>query len=69
MLDMKRELENMKRKDMEERGALKAENKTMKRRLELGHTTTTQEDLRNHRHSENRTLTQIDGEKVRTSIT
>jgi len=68
MLDMKRELENMKWKNVEERDALKVENETMKR-LELGHTPTAQEDLKNHRHSENKMLTQMEEEKVRTSIT
>jgi len=34
----------------------------MKRKLELGHTLTGQEDSRNHGHSESRTLTRMEGE-------
>jgi len=57
MLEMKREFKNMKRKKAEE---IKAVNEIMKRKFEVGHTLITQENLRKHGHSENRTLTQME---------
>jgi len=59
---MKKELESMKRMNKEEIKTLKAENEVMKKKLELGHTLTGQEESRNHEHSESKTLTRMEGE-------
>ena len=62
MSAMRKELENLKQKNEKEIADLKAENEIMRRKLDLGHTPTGQEDSRNREHSNSKTLTRMEGE-------
>jgi len=61
-LDMKRELKNMKQKNAKGIEVLKVENEIMKKKLELEHTLTFEENLGAHGQFENKTQTRMEGE-------
>jgi len=60
MSAMRKELENLKQKNEKEIADLKAKNEIMRRKLNLGHTSTGQEDSRNREHLERKTLTRME---------
>jgi len=63
MLKMKRELENLKKKkNVEEMNALMVDNSEMKQKLEIGRTPIVNEEHRNHKDSNARTVTRMEGE-------